>query len=96
MTLDAAVVQAIAEEVEQTQGTGRVTVDLEQGQVTTPSGRRHAFTVEPRRRLALLEGLDEIGATLRRGPQIRAFQARDREDRPWIYTPEERDERRYQ
>ena len=85
--LDPAVVQAIAEEVEQTQGTGRVTVDLDKGQVTTPSGRQHAFTVEPRRRLALLEGLDEIGATLRRGPEIRAFQARDRADRPWIYTP---------
>jgi 3-isopropylmalate/(R)-2-methylmalate dehydratase small subunit len=85
--LDTAAVQAIAEEVELTQGTGRVTVDLENGEVTAPSGRRHGFTVEPRRRLALLEGLDEIGATLRRSSDIHAFQARDRMERPWIYTP---------
>ena len=85
--LDPAVVQEIAEEIEQTQGTGRVTVDLENGQVTTPSGRQHAFAVEPRRRAALIEGLDEISATLRRDAEIRAFQARDRAERPWIYVP---------
>ena len=84
--LDPAVVQSIAQEVEQTQGTGRVTVDLEAGQVTTPSGKQHAFSVEPRRRTALLEGLDEIAATLRRDAEIRAFQARDRVERPWIHS----------
>jgi 3-isopropylmalate/(R)-2-methylmalate dehydratase small subunit len=87
--LEPAVVQSIAEEVEQTQGTGRVTVDLEAGQVTTPSGKQHAFSVEPRRRTALLEGLDEIAATLRRDAEIRAFQARDRAERPWIHRPGE-------
>lgn len=86
VVLDPVTVQAIAEEVEQTQGTGRVTVDLDKGHVMTPSGRRHAFKTEPRRRVALLEGLDEIGATLRRDPEVRAFQARDREERPWIYN----------
>jgi 3-isopropylmalate/(R)-2-methylmalate dehydratase small subunit len=45
-----------------------------------------AFTVEPRRRTALLEGLDEIAATLRRDGEIRAFQARDRTERPWIHS----------
>jgi 3-isopropylmalate/(R)-2-methylmalate dehydratase small subunit len=85
IVLDPAVVQAIAEEVEQTQGTGRVGIDLDKCEVTTPSGRTHAFKMEPRRRAALLEGLDEIGATLRRDAEIRAFQARDREARPWVY-----------
>jgi 3-isopropylmalate dehydrogenase len=37
----------------------------------------------------LLEGLDEIGMTLKLDSQIRAHQARDRESRPWIYRREE-------
>jgi 3-isopropylmalate/(R)-2-methylmalate dehydratase small subunit len=86
VVLDPEIVQAIAGEVEETQGTGRLTVDLDACEVTTPSGRRHAFVVEPRRRSALLDGLDEIGATLRRDGEIRAFQERDRNRRPWIWT----------
>jgi 3-isopropylmalate/(R)-2-methylmalate dehydratase small subunit len=86
VVLDPEIVQAIAGEVEETQGTGRLTGDLDAGEVTTPSGRRHAFVVEPRRRSALLDGLDEIGATLRRDGEIRAFQERDRNRRPWIWT----------
>lgn len=87
VVLDPQTVQSIAEEVEETQGTGKVTVDLEACRVTTPSGRQVSFTIEPRRRSGLLAGLDEIGATLQRDREIRAFQARDRESRPWIYTP---------
>lgn len=87
VVLDPQTVQAIAEEVEETQGTGKVTVDLEACQVIMPSGRKVKFTVEPRRRTGLLEGLDEIGATLRRDTEIRAFQQRDRDERPWIYRP---------
>jgi 3-isopropylmalate/(R)-2-methylmalate dehydratase small subunit len=33
----------------------------------------------------MLSGVDEIGATLTREPEIAAFQARDRLARPWIY-----------
>ena len=36
---------------------------------------------------ALLDGLDEVGATLARGPEIAAFRARDRDRRPWAYAP---------
>lgn len=86
VVLDPAVVQGLAVEVEHSQGTGRVTVDLEQGAVSGPSGQRHAFSIEPRRRGNLLAGLDEIATTLRRDAEIRAFQARDRVQRPWIYT----------
>jgi len=85
--LDPRTVEEIAEEVEQTQGTGKVTVDLEACEVITPSGRKVPFNVEPRRRTGLIEGLDEIGATLRRDGEIRAFQERDRAARPWIYRP---------
>lgn len=86
VVLPASVVQELAAEIEQSQGTGRVTIDLEHCAVVAPSGRRHEFGLEARRRTALLQGLDEIDATLRRDADIRAFQNRDRAARPWIYA----------
>jgi 3-isopropylmalate dehydrogenase len=66
-----------------------VTVDLETQAITMPSGRQVTFTTDPERRAALLEGLDEIGMTLKLDAQIREHQSRDRESRPWIYRREE-------
>jgi 3-isopropylmalate dehydrogenase len=81
-------VNEIAAEIEATED-ALVTVDLENEHVTTPSGRKIAFNTEPERRQALLEGLDDIAATLKLDPAIRAYQRRDRADRPWIYQREE-------
>jgi 3-isopropylmalate/(R)-2-methylmalate dehydratase small subunit len=53
--------------------------------VTSPSGKRHHFEIDPRRRAGLLGGLDEIALTLQRDHEIRAFQAADRAERPWIH-----------
>jgi 3-isopropylmalate/(R)-2-methylmalate dehydratase small subunit len=83
VVLDRATVESLAREVEASQG--RVTVDLGELHVTAPSGKRYAFTVPPQRRLALLEGLDDIAVTLRRAPEIAAFQDEDRRRRPWVY-----------
>jgi len=44
------------------------------------------FEVAPRNKKMLLEGLDEIGLTLAMESKIAAFQAADRENRPWIYS----------
>ena len=57
------------------------TVDLEK---QTINGSVH-FDVAPRNKKMLLEGLDEIGLTQALEPKIAAFQAADREKRPWIY-----------
>jgi 3-isopropylmalate/(R)-2-methylmalate dehydratase small subunit len=43
------------------------------------------FEIAPRHKMMLLEGVDEIGLTLALEPNIAAFQAADRERRPWIY-----------
>jgi 3-isopropylmalate/(R)-2-methylmalate dehydratase small subunit len=58
------------------------TVDLAQ---QTINGSVH-FDISPRNKLMLLDGLDEIGLTLAMEPKIAAFQAADREKRPWIYA----------
>ena len=86
VVLDRETVESLAREVEASQGAGRISVDLAQLTVTAPSGKRYPFSVEPARREALLEGLDEIAMTLKRAPEIAAFQARDREQRPWVHA----------
>jgi 3-isopropylmalate/(R)-2-methylmalate dehydratase small subunit len=85
IVVDKAIVDSLAAEVEATQGAGRVSVDLQEQTITSPSGARHLFEIDPRRRAGLLEGLDEIQLTLRREHEIRAFQAADRAQRPWIH-----------
>jgi 3-isopropylmalate/(R)-2-methylmalate dehydratase small subunit len=85
LVLDKDLVDRLVAEIELSQGAGTVTVDLENQAITFPSGNALTFTVDPRRRTGLLEGLDEIDLTLRRDGEIRAFQAADRARRPWIY-----------
>ena len=66
-------------------GAGRISVDLQEQTITSPSRKRHSFEIDPRRRIGLLEGLDEVSLTLQRDDEIRAFQASDRVERPWIH-----------
>ena len=63
-----------------------LTVDLAAQKVVTPSGEEIGFEIEPLRKKALLEGLDEIGMTRLREAEIAAFQQKDRLKRPWVYV----------
>jgi 3-isopropylmalate/(R)-2-methylmalate dehydratase small subunit len=63
-----------------------LTIDLEAQVLTRPDGERIAFEVEPSRRSRLLEGLDEIGATVAKAHRIDAFEARVRRSQPWRAT----------
>lgn len=63
----------------------RLTIDLEKQQVATPSGETLTFEVDEFRKHCLLEGLDEIGITLQNEPAIREFEARHRQQRPWLF-----------
>jgi 3-isopropylmalate/(R)-2-methylmalate dehydratase small subunit len=55
-----------------------LTVDLEQCEISGTDGFRAAFDVDSFRRTCLLEGLDEIGMSLRHEPEIAAYEARTR------------------
>ena len=61
-----------------------VTVDLVECRLEAPSGH-YTFEVTPERRIALLEGLDEIDLVLRFESDIEAFELVDRARRPWLY-----------
>jgi 3-isopropylmalate/(R)-2-methylmalate dehydratase small subunit len=62
-----------------------MTVDLEAERILTPLGREMIFRVPSLDREMLLKGLDAIALTLSWNAQIDAFQARDREIRPWLW-----------
>ncbi|NGO53746.1 3-isopropylmalate dehydratase small subunit [Allomesorhizobium camelthorni] len=63
-----------------------LTVDLEKQIIELPNGESVPFTVPPSRRTALLEGLDEIGQTLRFGDEITDFQRNQKVTAPWVYA----------
>lgn len=64
----------------------RLTVDLAQQTVTTPSGEAMHFDIDAFRKDCLLNGLDEIGLTLRHADKIRAYEQRRRQSEPWIFS----------
>ncbi len=68
-----------------TQAGYRLHVDLQQQRVVTPSGVQHEFVVEEFRKYCLLNGLDEIGLTLRHADQIRAYETLRAQQEPWIF-----------
>jgi 3-isopropylmalate/(R)-2-methylmalate dehydratase small subunit len=61
-------------------------VDLEREQIELPNRPAISFKVPPSRRIALLEGLDEIGQTLLHEAEIGDFQSEQRQTAPWVYA----------
>ena len=79
------VVKKIADQTEASQGAGQTRIDLVAQTVTLPSGETIPFTVDARKRDALIEGLDDIALTLRHKAAIEAWQAGDRATRNWAW-----------
>jgi len=64
----------------------RLTIDLAQQTVATTDGAKVMhFEIDPFRKHCLLNGLDEIGLTLRHEDKIRAFEERRRAQHPWLF-----------
>jgi len=61
-----------------------LTVDLEKQEIRGPDGGVVKFDIEPHRKQALLNGLDEIGKTLQKQDQIGRFEAKSKAARPWV------------
>ena len=61
----------------------QLTVDLERQLVITPAGEEIPFEVDDFRKHCLLNGLDDIGLTMEKAPQIDRFEAQLGESRPW-------------
>lgn len=72
-------------EIARTQPDAPFTVDLERQVVVPPNGAPVPFEIDGLRRAALLKGLDDLGLTAERMPEIAAFQEKDRTVRPWVW-----------
>jgi 3-isopropylmalate/(R)-2-methylmalate dehydratase small subunit len=63
----------------------RIGIDLESQTVTRPDGRTLKFDIDAFRKYCLVNGLDEIGLTLKHADQIRAFEEKHRASQPWLF-----------
>jgi len=61
-----------------------VTVDLEKQEITGPDGGRIPFEIDPFRKHCLMNGLDDIGLSLQKSDKIEAFEAKRRQEQPWL------------
>ena len=62
-----------------------MTIDLEAQEVRTPAGEAFKFEVDPFRKHCLLNGLDDIGLTLQAADNIREYEAKTKQVRPWVF-----------
>jgi 3-isopropylmalate/(R)-2-methylmalate dehydratase small subunit len=72
--------------VVETDGAAPFSVDLVTQRIEGPNGFVLAFDIAAAQRTALLEGLDEIGLTLRERGAIEAYEAAQRISRPWLQS----------
>jgi 3-isopropylmalate/(R)-2-methylmalate dehydratase small subunit len=62
----------------------QLTIDLDRQLVVKPDGTALPFEVQPFRKYCLLNGLDDIGLTLRHADKIKAFEAERLAKQPWL------------
>ena len=62
----------------------QLTIDLERQIIIKPDGSEIAFEVQAFRKYCLLNGLDDIGLTLRHADKIKAFETARLQAKPWL------------
>jgi len=85
IVLDAEEVDVLFNEVAASPGY-QLLIDLEQQVVVSPVGRTFSFEVDAFRKHCLLNGLDDIGLTLQKIDQIKAFEAKHKAAQPWLFN----------
>jgi len=61
-----------------------ISVDLQAQTISGPDGGTINFDIDPARKNALLEGLDDIGLTLDKAARIDGFEQKMGAERPWV------------
>ncbi|TVR82568.1 MAG: 3-isopropylmalate dehydratase small subunit [Rhodospirillales bacterium] len=84
IVLPPAEVERLMREAEQG-ANARMTIDLADERLVSPTGRAVRFTVDPFSKHCLLNGLDDIALTLTKAASIDAFESRQRTALPWLY-----------
>jgi 3-isopropylmalate/(R)-2-methylmalate dehydratase small subunit len=63
-----------------------LTIDLAEQQVRTPDGQAFGFEIDAFRKSCLLEGLDDIGLTLKEADAIKQFEQQAAQRSPWLFN----------
>jgi 3-isopropylmalate/(R)-2-methylmalate dehydratase small subunit len=82
--LDGTAMDDLQASVLQVDGGAPFSVDLVAQTITTPDYRTHAFEISASDKLRLIEGLDEIGLTMKHEDEIRAWEAQAAAGMPWL------------
>ena len=85
ITLDASSIDDLFVAVMATPGY-RLKIELEQQVVVTPSGMTYHFEVDAFRKNCLLNGLDDIGLTLKYVSEIKEYEERRKLKEPWLFV----------
>ena len=83
IVIDRKIVDEIFGEVEANTGYSLL-VDLEKQVIVKPDGNSIPFAVDSFRKYCLLNGLDDIGLTLRHADKIREYEAHRLATKPWL------------
>jgi len=78
-------VERIFKEIEANPGY-HLQVDLAVQHVTLPSGETMHFEIDNFRKECLLQGLDEIGLSLQHADAVTAYEAKRKQDAPWLFA----------
>ena len=76
--------QAAIDRLMEVARTDDIQINLETQTVTTPFQDRFEFEIDPFRKHCLINGVDEIGLTLKSSDAISAYEAKLSADRPWL------------
>lgn len=84
ITLDADTVAAMLAAAEQSPGY-TLDISLVNQTVTDPAGQSHGFEIDAFRKTCLLDGLDDIGLTLKEVPAIQSYECARAKVTPWLF-----------
>ncbi len=63
-----------------------MTVDLEAQEISGPDGGKIKFDLDPFKKHCLLNGLDDIGLTMRKSNSIDEYEGKQKASQPWLYA----------
>lgn len=83
IVLDAKIIDQLFKDVDAESGY-QLTINLEAQKITKPNGDVIAFEVDEFRKYCLLNGLDDIGLTLKHSGDIRSYEEKRKTEAPWL------------
>ena len=85
IVVDAPTLKKLMAEISDNEGVA-FSVDLENQTVSTPGGLEISFEIDGFRKHNLLNGLDDIGLTLKHTDKIDSYEAKHKQQFPWLWA----------